>query len=185
MRVGIDIDGVIYDWEKSLRLWRVNTKHIDPRTMPVADSWDLANWNITREELVADCEDAVAAGWMFNRGAPINDARHQLLRLRKAGHSVHIITARDFGPMTKPNTLRWFKRYSIPFDTLDFSHDKTVRELDAMIDDKPANVEALIQSGVDAWLQDRPYNQDEILPRVVNLKEFVDRVLAREDAAAA
>lgn len=187
MRVGVDIDGVIYDWEKSLRLWRVNARGIDPETMPVSDIWEVSEkWGISREELVSDCEAAVAAGWMFNRGTPINDARHQLLRLRNTGHSIHIITARDFGPMTQPNTHRWFQRYSIPFDTMDFSHDKTIRPLDVMIDDKPGNIEALLDVGVDAYLQDRPYNQDyHYGKRVYSLRDFVDRVIASEDATAA
>jgi len=50
---------------------------------------------------------------------------------------------------------------------------------DFMIEDKLENYDALIDSGCNAWLMDRPWNQanDKPRKRVYSLNEFADKVL--------
>lgn len=177
-RVGVDIDGVIYDFENALRDWCVLKYGWDRSKLVTATQWELAtDWGITRDEFVRACEESVDERFMFVHGRPINDAVRQLGRLRKARHEIHLITARDFGPNTRSNTYAWLDLWRVPYDTLTFSHSKTVMPIDCMIDDKPGNVEELANAGIDAYLQDRPYNRDFEWPaRVASLEEFVDQV---------
>lgn len=182
-RVGVDLDGVIYDFEGALRQWLHTTRGYDLKRMPTATQWELANdWGMTRAEFVEACEEAVEAGFLFHWGAPINDAQHQLWRLKIAGHSVHLLTARDFGTRSQENTVKWVHEYGLPHDSLDFTHDKASVPTDYMIDDKPGNYLDLIASGTVAALQDRPYNADfNAGYRVGSLEQFVDFVIAYDN----
>lgn len=181
MKVGIDLDGVVYDFENALRDWFVLRYGWNRARLPDATRWEIADeWGISREQFVWECTEATRARFLFVHGEPINDSVHQLGRLRKAGHEIHFITARDFGPNTKTNTYAWLDLWRLPYDSLTFSSNKTAVRVDAMIDDYPGNVTDLISVGVDAYLQDRLYNRDFDCPtRVSRLKDFVDTLLCK------
>lgn len=183
-RVGIDLDGVCYDFAGALRYYLVSEHGFSAEAMPEPTCWEFYSndWNITSGEFVSFCDAGVNAGVIFTHGDPIEDAANQLRRLRAAGHTIHIITDRSFGAndgeASREATKAWLRLHGIPYDTLDFTADKTSVPTDVMIDDKVENVDALILADCDALLLDRPWNRDgRHRDRVVSLEKFVDYVL--------
>lgn len=184
-RVGVDLDGVIYDFTESLRVY-LEAHGWTRAQMPEPVRWEFyEDWGLPLPDFITACGDGVDAGVIFRFGAPINDAQYQLQRLRTHGHSIHFITDRSFGTRSEENTGVWIEEYGLPYDSLTFTRDKTAVPVDYMIDDKPANITALLGAGVDAALQDRLHNRDFSTGwRVSSLREFVDLIIVQEEKAA-
>jgi 5'(3')-deoxyribonucleotidase len=154
MRIGCDIDGPLYPWIDDYRSWLVWEHDRNPHELPAPTIWHVyQEWGYTEQEFLDQCRKAVEARQMFLASEPRQDAMDALGRLSDAGHSIHLVTARDFGtPMSETNTIEWLEKWQVPHDTLTFSYDKTVIPTDCFIDDKVENVDALLAVGTDAWL---------------------------------
>jgi hypothetical protein len=178
MRVGIDLDGVCYDFAGSLRKYLVSRSLRQPHECPDAQRWEFyEDWGITLDQFLDHCHAAVDAGIVFKTGTPYSGTREAFQAIKSAGHSIHIVTDRTFG---KPGasaaaTLGWLARHGLEFDSITFSADKTVAQLDVMVDDKPSNYAALEAAGVEAYLLTRPWNQHvENARRVLDLLHFAE-----------
>lgn len=179
MRVGIDLDGVCYDFSASVREYlcnRAETHQPDVCTMPTR--WEFyEDWGLSLDEFLNTCHDGVDAGIIFAHGEPYPHTAEAFQWIKAAGHSIHIITDRSFGTQGRAEaaTRAWLDCHSLPFDSLTFSADKTIVRVDAMVDDKPANYEALRDAGVDAYLLTRPWNQHvPDAARVLDLLHFAE-----------
>lgn len=185
-RVGIDLDGVCYDFNLSLRFWLETIKGAKLNYAPSV-RWEFyEDWGLSLEEFLRECNRAADAGHLFRHGPVLNDAKAQLERLRDAGHTIVLITDRNFGESGKPSrdhTSEWLFENEIPYDEIHFTSNKSSVEVDFHIDDKPQNVVEMANAGVDAWMLDCPWNHDvylsSIFKRVPDLKTFVDYVLTR------
>lgn len=182
-RIGIDLDGVCYDFGGSLREYLRRFHDWDEARCPAATRWEFyEDWGLSLQEFIRHCHEGVNAGVIFSHGDPYHGTRRALLSLREAGHTLHVVTDRSFGSSgaSEAATRTWLDRHAIPFDALTFSADKTVARVDWMIDDKLANYDALDATGVNVWLLDRPWNQDitRRRRRVTTLHHFVERVNA-------
>lgn len=149
MRIGVDIDGVLTDY---------NTFCMEYGTLEydVCDSnayYFSKMFNISNEEYYR----------FFNKYRDIYStskyirafASEVLNKLKSEGNSIIIITARDF--VTSENddgsgkvlyTKKWLKDNNIPYDKIFFTpHDKvpTVLEekIDVMIEDSPNNISSI------------------------------------------
>jgi uncharacterized HAD superfamily protein len=182
-RVGFDIDGVLYDFEDALREYLEDNDYTYP--MPVATQWHFAEqWGMTRQEFDGWCKDALRYGHLFDGCHGFPGVREQLQRVRDAGHTIVLITARDFGhPMTaRSQTQRWLVDYNIPHDELwmrQASQKHTIK-VDYFIDDNLDVYHRMLGAGVKAFLHDRPYNQHVSVGSRGSLKGYVDSVLAVE-----
>lgn len=169
LRIGVDLDGVVYDFVGAFRsyLHQVHRRPLD--TMPEPTCWDFPaeQWGMTEGEFHAICEEAVNAGYLFSVGDAIQGALFGLITLKRKGHSVHLVTSRYAGRRSQANTERWLEYHKVPYDSLTFTKDKTIVRCDIWIDDKPANVQALHDDGQIAYLFDQPWNRGSKLPRVV------------------
>jgi len=183
-RVGIDLDGVCYDFTRAIAECHTGPDNPYPNEkFPEAKRWEFyLDWGWSLAEFVAHCDKAVDQGYLFRMGEPLNDAREQLERLREQGHKIVLITDRSFGERSEVNTYEWLEDYEIPFDEIYFTADKASIPVDWHIDDKVENIEAMLAAGVRAILHDRPWNQHGPSKwlRVSELKQFVDRVLTSE-----
>ncbi|MFB7890274.1 hypothetical protein ACFCZ3_19710 [Cellulosimicrobium cellulans] len=164
LRVGFDLDEVMYPFVASLRWYRHHHQGHALDTMPDPAEYEFGpSWGIaTREEFVNLCATAVDDGVVFRHGVPFPMAREVTHMLRGAGHEVHIVTARFLGSPGKAEeaTRWWLDEHGIAYDSLTFSHDKTVVPTDVYIDDRPDNYDALKAAGVHAVLMDTTHNQD-------------------------
>lgn len=178
MRVGIDLDGVCYNFGASVREYlnhagiRFHHECPDPRR------WEFyEDWGITLPEFLTHCHRGVEAGIIFTHGDPYPNTREAFQWIKAAGHTIHIVTDRSFGKAgaSESATRAWLDQHDLPFDSLTFTADKTCVKLDAMVDDKPENYAALDAAGVDVHLLTRPWNQHvEGARRVLDLLHFAE-----------
>lgn len=146
LRIGLDMDGVIYDFASAWCKW----VGIEPEP---PTSWEFyEDRGFTKARYLETFREGVDAGFIFSTGKPIRGARAGIRRLRQAGHTIHIVTDRFIGSRSQINTAFWLQAWRIPFDSLTFAHDKTLVRTDAFLDDKPGNVDALRDEGCAAFL---------------------------------
>lgn len=182
MRVGVDVDDVIYPW--------LARAHAACRTAGITNGNLVSHWEMwedygcTKEQWVEVLEQATRTGFLHD-AAPIPGATSALDRLREAGHTIHLVTARGFwsaeqGSLIRAHTVEWLNEWQVPHDSLTFSLDKSVVRTDMFADDSPRNVAALLQAGIHAHLIDAPHNQDVEdgpMHRNASLAAFVDEIL--------
>lgn len=163
MRVGIDLDGCVYDFTSSLRYYISKTTGRPESEMGPPTTWNFFtdDWGYTLEEYLKFCAEGVDAEVIFKYGPPMPDAVQTLRKLRSKGHTLHIITDRSFGHRSQENTREWLQNWGVPYDTLTFSKDKTVVPTDAFIDDRPKNIIELRDVGCKAYLYALNIRQDQ------------------------
>lgn len=162
-RIGIDLDGVCYDFGAALRHYLWGWCRRDEASMPEPTRWEFyEDWGLDLKQFLQVCHEGVDAGVIFSWGDPHPGTYDALTALHVAGHTLHVVTDRSFGShgRSEAATRDWLDRYKLPFDSLTFASDKTVVRTDYMIEDKLANYDALDAAGTKVYLLDRPWNQD-------------------------
>jgi len=182
-RVGIDLDGVVYDFVGQYRRFLHDRKgeatmpienctqcHIDypePTCWEFYKDWGLDGATFTKHLATYD--------EIFAKGQPYPSAITQLERLTGAGHSLVFITDRSINPRATEITAAWLFNHLGSKWELHITADKASVPVDYFIDDKPENLESM-PFDTDVYLCDRPWNKDSGYERVT-LSEFVDEVL--------
>lgn len=187
MRIGLDLDGVIYDFGSAFRKFLIEQRGWDPKWCTEPTRWEFyEDWGLNLEGFKRLCHVAADSNRLWCVYGVLGGAsvKEHLLRLKNAGHTIHIITHRGFGShraISSLETSRWLCLHEIPYDTLTFCGDKTIIKTDFMIEDNVDNYVALEKSGCQSVLINRPWNsQLENARRVDTVAEFVDMIL-RED----
>ena len=93
-------------------------------------------------------------GFIFRWGEPISGSQDAIHKLKAGGHTIHIATDRFVGEKAFGSTQEWLDKHGISYDSLTFTRDKTVVDVDVFLDDKPSHVDDLRQCGVRAFLLD-------------------------------
>lgn len=182
MRIGIDLDGVCYNFSASVREYlRGAAQSYGDGEYPDPTRWEFyEDWGLNLSQFLDVCHEGVDAGVIFTHGEPYPHVTEAFMRIKAAGHSIHIVTDRSFGTggASEGATRAWLDKHDLPFDSLTFTSDKTVVNLDAMVDDKPANYYALTEAGVPTWLLTRTWNQKhtDITRRVLDLLHYAEVV---------
>lgn len=177
-RIAVDVDDVLFPFVETLRVYLHENHGVAMESMPDPISWDLAKcWNIDKAKLWNIASVAVNQGMLLSAG-PIDGAVEALSKLRAGGHSIHIITARFGGRagVVHKDTYTWLLQHGIPFDSLTFSHDKSILQCDWSIDDRPENCDAFRESGAMAILMDQSWNQAHRGWRVKDMNAFAEIV---------
>lgn len=182
MKVIVDLDGVVFNFTDSLRLYLVQHCGRMEHELPDAEVWNffMDQWGMTLEEFTDHCNKGVDAGVIFRQGPAWPGSIEGVNALKSRGHSVHIVTDRSFGNLSPQNTIEWLKENGVPYDTITFSSDKTIVQADLLIEDRDKNYLAVEQAGnAVPVLMTRPWNLDLVGARRVNdwseFLEFVDR----------
>lgn len=190
MRVGFDLDGVLYDFAASFKRYMVSRGQI---LEGVLSDQEPSSWNfyegmgLSLAEFKSICDDGVDAGYIF-RGPARPNAAESVNRVKALGHTIHIITDRKFGsdPVNSEiATKEWLAEHGIPYDTLTFSADKTCVPTDCFVEDKLENYDALREAGNNAYLITRPWNYDpeefaskRQRRRILDVKDYADIIEA-------
>ena len=188
MRIGIDIDNVISNFnemlletylihDKELR----NTGIINPNAKYIRTG--MFDWS-NEEELsfYKDNIEGIAKKLMVKE-----KAKEYIDRLHNDGHLIYIITGRDNGEYSEPYnmTKKWLDENNIYYDNLILTdaydiHAKSLEclknDIDIMIDDSVRICSDLITSGITTILMDTPYNRKINIKRVKNWEEFYEFV---------
>jgi hypothetical protein len=183
--IGVDLDGVAYDFSGALRDYIADSTGRRAETMPDPAVWHFYSeqWGMTHQEYLAAAHKAVDSGRLFGEGAAMEGAAAGTQALLRAGHRVHLVTDRaglGSSGAAQRNTMRWLAAEQIAYTTLTFTSDKTSVRTDRFIDDRAENFLALELAGVDAYLRDQPWNAHVACRpgrRVSDFTAFVQTIL--------
>lgn len=157
LRIGVDLDGPVYDFVGDTAEVVAAHRGVDSSTLPPATVWDFfTDWGLNAEEFWKIVDVGIADGRVWRHGEPIAGSVEAIRALRKAGHTIHIVTSRRAGSET--STILWLAEVGIEYDSLTFSVDKTIVHTDVFIDDYDKNLDALAEAGIVAIRYDAPYN---------------------------
>ena len=165
MRYAIDLDGVVYEWQRTVR-YMLN-HYRDTKLPPVSEFWHT--WNAPKELISKQdwrwlWSQGVKLG-LFRYGHMTKGARIGLQELDRMGHDLLIATSR---PVVAVNdTLEWVSLYfrDIPLvgiHILSDGEDKRDVDADVLVDDRLENALSWGEGGQvykRALLFDRPWNQ--------------------------
>ena len=189
--IGIDLDGVCFDFIGSYWRWIVEHEGFDPRLLTRPTSWDGHNYlGISLEDFLRHCQEGVDGRVIFCVGVPLPGSLEAVMMLKRQGHEIHFKTARNFGSRDQENTYWWLDKYYFPYDSVTFCSDKTEGpEVDIYLDDKPDTVDLVLAAGTEAYVLFDPPREDQLgHPRLLkDWKEFLTKVeeldAVREKAA--
>lgn len=184
MKIGIDCDGVMYDFHTPFLGWLYQTGWFEDRNIPrppvsfEPQHWGFyKEWGMTEEEFHEQCNISVDYEHLFKVGEPIPGTKRVMDYLKNEGHSLHIITHRHFGERSTHNTVDWLAQYEIPFDTITFAQDKTIVGVDLLLDDYEGNWRSSIRQGIPCVLMDQPWNRHVTTARrVAGWEEFASMI---------
>lgn len=186
MRIGIDIDNVIsnfnedllneyLEYDKQLR----NSGIINEKADYIRKG--MFDWTETEEqEFYKNNIERIAKNLKVKDGA-----REYIDKLKEEVHYICIITGRDNGEYSDPYnmTKEWLDNNSIKYDKLILTDAYTKKEkaikclennIDIMIDDSVGNCKCCIENNIKTFLMDTPYNRFADIPRVNSWKEFYE-----------
>lgn len=182
MRIGFDVDGVIYRFTKAYHIWLNANRGMSLDPEVEAQTWDwFTEWE-SQDEFIMNLHDGVDSGDLYWQGELYEPSIAQnLLDLRAAGHTIHVVTARTFGIQKCPEeaTRHFFSNNGLIFDTLDITRDKTSVPTDLFLEDSLRNYRDLELAGMTSYLVNRPYNQvkNSNMRRVNTVDEFTKLIL--------
>lgn len=186
MRIGVDLDGVLYDFQGAMidylayRSPFIGAKEqLKRKLLPTWRFYE--GWGMTDSEFLDAYAAGVDAGWVLWTGAPLVSYK-EVDDIRRTGHEVFIITDRSVGKLPQTATRAWLDQYGFIYDELHFNADKTIVPTDMFIDDKLENYDALHAAGTEVYLLNRPWNTvpgGDYRRRVDTFTEFVGKVLER------
>ncbi len=181
MRIGVDLDGVLYDFVGALREYAISVNYHEDQ-LPPNKTWDFHNeWGMSLGEWKSLVREGVEAGVVFRVGSPSLHAPLVLGWLRAQGHTIHIVTHREWGTKSHTNTEAWLKAWEIPYDSITYAQDKTLVPTDIFVDDHVANLDALRAAGTVAVAFDRPWNEEWSGLRVSTWRDFHTLVRSFEE----
>jgi 5'(3')-deoxyribonucleotidase len=150
MKIGVDVDGVLADFNESFI--RCVIKVLGEDKFPPRP-FDIPTWNYpqhygyTNEQTSKVWEHIKASSTFWYHLNPYpwtEDVLRRLLPLQNAGHDIYFITARP-GLFAKGQTEDWLLDYGFDHATVLITAKKgfaaRTLDLDTYIDDKPANCE--------------------------------------------
>lgn len=179
MHIGFDADGVLQSFHAGCNAFLKAEGHVGIKAEQ--NQWNFfEEWpEWTKSDFWKFVKRGVAANVIFNT-PPLRGAVEAVNAVKDAGHKVHIITARGWGDgVAEAVSEKWFATHGFKYDSLTFSFDKTVVWTDMYVDDKPENIDALLDAGTDAYLLTRPWNTYvKERKRVRSVGDFSRKVLS-------
>lgn len=186
MRIGIDIDNVISNFNEELLNEYINHDKELRDTGIINKNADyirrgMFDWSETEEqEFYKNNIERIAKNLKVKDGA-----KKYIDKLKADGHYICIITGRDNGEYKEPYkmTKEWLDNNLIKYDKLILTDAYTKKEkavkclennIDIMIDDSVGICKYCIENNIKTFLMDTPYNKFADIPRVNNWKEFYE-----------
>jgi hypothetical protein len=176
LNIGVDLDGVVYNFVDALREWIHESTAKPFDEMPPAQEWNFyRSWGLTGAEFLSLYAAGVNAGRIFRHGVPYPGSVENMRALTRDGHQLHIITSRAIvgaEAAAARNTEHWLHDYDIPHASLTISADKHLTPTDIFLEDSPANYDALEAADRHPWLYTQAWNTFHAGRRVVSWYQF-------------
>lgn len=180
MRVGFDLDGVLYDFGECVNryLQHIGQGHLYKSGGPA--HWHFyEDWGWDGKQFVDFCNAGADAGFIFTGPARPN-AAESVRKVEAMGHEIIIITDRTFGSnpkVSETHTLEWLAQHNIPYNEIHFSPNKTIVPTDIFVEDKPENYVDLAVAGVKPWMVNRNWNKSfPAKNRISDISEYPAKV---------
>lgn len=184
LRIGFDLDGVLYDFRKALSDYLVASGRAGCTLETALPDWDFfKGWGLTLDEYLALYRAGVDDRYVLRVGDPLPGSVEAMRRITDAGHTVHIVTDRAVASdpeLPGQLTEAWLVEHGVPFDSLTLSSDKASVATDYFIDDRYENYVSRVNVGMSCHLLTRPWNVslgDANTNRVATVGQFVDEIL--------
>jgi 5'-nucleotidase len=186
--IGVDLDGVVADYETRLREIAAEILDEDLKRFPPARTWSLleSGWPFQDEAHYLEVHrQAVQEHGLFRRLSPIPGASEALWRMSDAGVRIRIVTHRlvvNFAHAAAvSDTVNWLDDKRIPYRDICFVRDKAEVGADLYVDDSPANIAALRAAGGDAiaMVYNQLYNMHIPGLRAMNWDDVLSEVANR------
>lgn len=139
MRLGIDLDGVVADFDNGWMARYQQEFGTDPRTPEVV--WDGLHLNTHFGDMEAFW-DWIHQREVFRNLDPIPGAVEALHKLAADGHDIVILTAK--ADRSIPQTLHWLADVQLPTREIHFIYDKHRVACDVYLDDSPVVLPQLV-----------------------------------------
>lgn len=179
MNIGIDIDGVLTDFEKFMIDYGSKfcfEEQIDLKIQGIYyDECKIFNWT---EEQSTKFWNKYLVKYIIE-SKPREFAKEIIDKLQKEGNKIYLITARDETGMPKEYygkmqdlTNHWLKNNNIKYDKLIYAKDSEKlqqcieNKVDIMIEDSPQNIQN-ISSKINVIKYDCQYNEQEEGARII------------------
>jgi uncharacterized HAD superfamily protein len=168
MRIGLDLDGVVYNYTDALRQRAAQHYGLSPDSMEDPVTWDLhedSSWPFaTREEFLGFHLEQVEEGLFVNMTV-FPGVLNALTRFSACGHQIVVITSRLLGQPPQyvkavSDTILSLHRHGISYSGIHFTSDKTTVDCDLMFEDSPANIKSLSDAGTAVAIMSHAYNID-------------------------
>lgn len=186
--LGVDLDGVVADYENRMREVTAEITGTDPRSIPIANTWSLveSGWPFRDEQdFLRVHQIAVNEHGLYRQMDPIAGASKALWVLSDAGIRIRVVTHRlvvNFLHATAvADTVSWLDEHKIPYRDICFVRDKADVGCNMLIDDSPINIASLqAKRGPDSVaIFHQEYNSHLEGLRVRNWNDVLDLVSER------
>ncbi len=171
MRIAIDMDEVLYSWERTAR-YLLRNEYAKPEWM----YWDALQQPFSEWSIAGQIGQA-AERWLFTEGVELGLYRHGhvvtgamrgVRRLKAEGHELVVVTHRLEGGVQ--DTLAWIdfhfgREDPYPWSGIEILSDgrsKTTVPFDRLIDDSPKNIADARAVGRDGVLFGASWNMSDI-----------------------
>lgn len=157
MRIIVDLDGVVYDWDSAARYMLREYRGYGAALLDPSSSWDHIQEVVTKEDWDWLWTTGVQKG-LFRYGHIVRGAIIGVRTLAEAGHEILIATHRPRSAVR--DTVDFLSYAHLPLSEIHILSDgepKSSIRADILIDDKPDNVNTWTHGP--AILFDRPHNQ--------------------------
>ena len=161
--VAIDVDGVLYNWEKTARFllgWRWGYE------LEESTSWSYIPDHISKEAWDWLWKEGLKEG-LFRYGHVVKGGVVGVRALAAAGHELYAVTHRPVSTIT--DTHEWLDFMKLPFTKrfiLTDGRPKSTVKADILIDDKIQNVQDWVcDTGRRAILYTQRWNRELDVPR--------------------
>lgn len=201
MRIGVDIDGVLADFNKAFieRIIHVTKRDLFPKRPFEIPTWHYAeHYGYSPAEVAQVWSSIATSSFFWSSLPPYSDTQEALKYLGERirfGDDVYFITAR-LGIDAKKQTEQWLETHfptaHVPPLTVLISSQKDLcaeaLDLDVYIDDRDLNVEnvwKLRANMTRIFLMDRPWNRNYQSPNVTRVSSVVGIALNYPETRAA
>lgn len=165
-QIGVDIDGVLADFEAAFAqyLFVFGAEEDRGRHFVRQSNWDFSDWDL-HKPFPEYYQGFVCQGGY--RYVPLMTGCIAVLEwIRQQGHQICLITNRGAsGELTAvenqqaiKDTAFWLEQFRVPYDSIYFVENKTVVHPDIMIEDSPSNLRMLKDARRELIVFRHPYN---------------------------
>lgn len=160
MKIAVDLDGVVYEWQRTYRYMMREYRGIDVGKQEAWDCWDYPDQFTSKEDRKWMWSEGVKLG-LFRYGHMTTGSRVGLQALADRGHKFIIATSRPENAVT--DTIDWVQLYFkdlplVGISVLSNGEAKSQVNASVLIDDKPENIVEWVETGRQALLFDQPWN---------------------------